>query len=320
MMRSLRVMLIAEGGAGMEALRLLAGTSHQVIGVISGRTGDGATGASVGGMAARLRYPVWPAEQVRDKALPDIIRRERVEILLNIDGRYVLPAETVSAPLIGSFNLHPGPLPRYAGLNAPSWAIYQGETSHGVSLHWMDEGIDSGPLAFTSEFPIDPDETGLTLRGKCIRAGLPLLSDLLAAAAREDVPRRPQVQGLRRYYGREVPHQGRLIWSEPARKLVRFIRACDYVPFISPWSSPRAYLAGREIGVLKAELTGERSDAPPGVVGRRESSAVLVAARDRWIRVQRVQVGSSVFPAAEALRAGERFALPAPAERVSASR
>ena len=54
-----------------------------------------------------------------------------------------------SAPTIGSFNLHPGPLPEYAGLNVPSWAIYEGEKrSHGVTVHWMDEGVDTGPIAW----------------------------------------------------------------------------------------------------------------------------------------------------------------------------
>jgi methionyl-tRNA formyltransferase len=125
------------------------------------------------------------------------------------------------------------------------------------------------------------------------------------------VPQVPQPVGPRRYYGHEVPHQGRLIWSESAARIVNFIRACDYAPFVSPWGVPRAYLAGREVVVLKAALTGERSQADPGTVGRRIGNEILVAARDEWIRVRRVQVGSTTFPAADALREGDRFALPA---------
>jgi methionyl-tRNA formyltransferase len=316
---SLRVLLIGEGGAGVESLRLLAGSSHSVVAVMTREAGTSATGATVAGMASRLGYRVWACEQVRDTAFAEVIRRERVDLLVNVHGLYILPEAVVSAPLIGSFNLHPGPLPRYAGLNAPSWAIYHGERTHGVTLHWMDAGIDSGPIAYAEEFPIDPDETGLTLTGKCIRAGIPLVHDLLAGALKAEIPRRIQPMALRRYYGREVPHDGRLFWTDSAARVVSFIRACDYLPFFLPWRSPRAYLAGREIEILKASVTEERSTDAPGTVGRRVGHDVLVAARDQWIRVHSVRVGSSILPAAEALRPGEQFALPNPAERLPAT-
>jgi methionyl-tRNA formyltransferase len=308
--RGLRILLIAEEAAGVQALRMLAGTVHEVIAVITRGSGREPAVATVAGVAARMGYQLWPARRTQENDFAEVIRQQKVDILLNIHGPYVLPPPVVTAPTIGSFNLHPGPLPRYAGLNSPSWAIYNGEQIHGVTLHWMDQGLDTGPVAYSVEFPIDDDDTGLTLDAKCVRAGLPLLHDLLSAARQRFVPRNPQPPGIRRYYGREVPHQGRLIWSEPAVRLVNFIRACDYTPFPSPWGAPRAYLSGREIVLLKAALTGERTDAPPGMVGSRTGTDVLVAAHDEWITVRRVQVGSSVYPAADALREGERFALP----------
>src|SRR5215217_2038818 len=316
-MTRLRVLLIGEGAAGVQCLHTLAVSPHKVVAVVTGQAGA-MTGATLRGMASRLGYPVWPAVQAREPAFADVLKRERVDLLLNVDGLYILPEAVVSAPGIGSFNLHLGPLPRYAGLNAPCWAIYRGEHTHGVTLHWMDAGIDTGALAYADKFPVDEDETGLTLTGKCIRAGLPLLRDLLTDAARQNVPSQPQPRTLRRYLGRELPHQGRLFWSEPAARVVSFVRACDYLPFHSPWCPPRAYLAGRQITILKASLTGEPSDAAPGTVGRKLGSEILVSAQDQWVNVQRVRVGSSIIAAAEAIRPGERFALPTPAEGLPA--
>jgi methionyl-tRNA formyltransferase len=307
----LRVLLIGEGPAGVEALRMISARAHELVAVVTRSAGE-TYGASLGGVASRLGYQVWPPDPIRQAAFADVVRRERVDLLLNMQGPHLLPAEVVAAPPMGSFNCHLGPLPRYAGLNAPSWAIYHGERMHAVTFHWMDQNINTGPLAYSVEFPIEPDDTGLTLSGKCLRAALPLLHDLLSALGTGDVPRRPQPQGVRRYYGREVPHEGRLLWSEPAARVVSFIRACDYAPFPSPWRSPRAYLGGREISVLKAVVTGQRSEEEPGTIGGRVSSGVLVAARDQWVEVQRVLVGTSSFPAAEALRPGERFAVPSP--------
>lgn len=301
----------------MQTLRMLAGSPHEVVAVMTRGIGGIAVGATVAGVASRLGYRLWPARQVKEDGFADTVQREEVDVLLNVHALYKLPAEVVVAPRIGSFNLHPGPLPRYAGLNAPSWAIYHGEQNHAVTVHWMDGGIDTGPIVYESALPIDEDDTGLTVSAKCVRAGLPLLHDLLEAATRDAVPRRPQPNGVRRYYGKEVPYEGRLVWTESATRVVNFVRACDYVPFSSPWGYPRAYLAGRELLVLKAARTGERTDAPAGTVGGQVGSEVLVAARDEWVRVRRVQVGSSTFPAADVLRQGERFAIPARTEEPS---
>jgi methionyl-tRNA formyltransferase len=320
MTRRLRVVLVAEEAAGVQALRMLAGSQHEVVAVITRGAGTSEVGATVAGVASRLGYRLWPARRIHEPGFAEVIRQEAVDLLLNVHSLTLLPADLVAAPQIGSFNLHPGPLPKYAGPNAPSWAIYYGEQIHGVTLHWMDEGMDTGPIAYEMALPIDEDDTGLTLGAKCVRAGLPLLHDLLEGAATDSVPRIAQPSGPRRYYGHEVPHEGRVIWSESAVRIVNFVRACDFAPFASPWGLPRAYLAGREIVILKASLTGERSDALPGTIGPRSGGEVVVAAGDEWIRVRRIQVGSSVFPAADALREGDRFAVPLAAEVTPAVR
>jgi UDP-4-amino-4-deoxy-L-arabinose formyltransferase/UDP-glucuronic acid dehydrogenase (UDP-4-keto-hexauronic acid decarboxylating) len=181
----------------------------------------------------------------------------------------------------------------------------------------MEGGIDTGPIAYEARLTIQDDDTGLTLSAKCVRAGIPLLHALLHDAATGTVPHRPQPSRIRRYYGREVPQEGRLLWTESATQVVNFIRACDYLPFTSPWGYPRGYLAGREVSVLKAMHTGEQSEAPAGTVGQRVGGDVWVAAADEWVRVRRVQVGSITCAASEVLRPGDRFAVPTDMEAPS---
>jgi UDP-4-amino-4-deoxy-L-arabinose formyltransferase/UDP-glucuronic acid dehydrogenase (UDP-4-keto-hexauronic acid decarboxylating) len=308
-MARLRVLLIAEEAAAVQTLRMLAGSPHDVVAVMT-RGLSGAAGASVAGIATQLGYPLWPARLVKEHGFAETIRREGVDLVLNVHSLYVLPADVVAAPRIGSFNLHPGPLPGYAGLNAPSWAIYHGEQNHAVTLHWMDGGIDTGPVAYQAEMAIEGNDTGLTLSAKCVRAGLGLIQNLLEAAAEGTVPRRPQPSGVRRYYGRETPQGGGLHWHKSAAWVLNFIRACDYMPFASPWGHPRVYLDGREMCVLKAMRTGERCNAPAGTIGRRVGEHALVAACDEWVRVRRLRIGSSNFAAADVLRPGDRFAVP----------
>jgi methionyl-tRNA formyltransferase len=315
MAHSLRVLLVAEEAAGVQTLRMLAESAHTVVAVMTSRVNG--QGATVSQTATRYGYRVWSAREVKESGFAQTIRREAVDLLLNVHALHVLPADVVAAPRIGSFNLHPGPLPGYAGLNAPSWAIYSGEQIHSVTLHWMDGGIDTGPIAYQAELPIAETDTGLRLSARCVRAGLPLIRELLTDAAACSVPSRPQPDVPRRYFGREVPHQGRIIWTESAAQVVNFIRGADYHPFASPWGHPRATLGGREVAVLKALRTGERSDAPAGTIGERVGKDVLVAARDEWVRLQRIQLGSMAVAAAQVLMPGDRFLVEPPSEERS---
>jgi methionyl-tRNA formyltransferase len=86
-----------------------------------------------------------------------------------------------------------------------------------------------------------------------------LLPLLLETASRDESasPLLPQNLAERQYFGKEAPENGRVNWSRPARDIVNLARACDYYPFPSPWGYPRARLGEREIGVIKARLTGE---------------------------------------------------------------
>jgi methionyl-tRNA formyltransferase len=313
---SLSILLLAEEAAGMQTLRLLKGTAHRVAAVLTSAPSGPGDRATVHDLATRLGYPVIPLTRVREAGFADTMRRMRVDLLLNVHALLVVPADVVTAPPLGSFNLHPGPLPQYAGLNAPSWAIYHGERSHAVTVHWMDAGIDTGPIAFEASLPIEDEDTGFTLSAKCARAGMPLLRELLAAAASVPpaVPRRPQPARPRRYFGREVPHDGYLVWTEPAARVVNFIRACDYSPFASPWGNARATLGSVELAILSASRSGLLSDAPPGTVGGQVGSGILVAAKDEWVLVRRVRAGGAALPATELLTTGERFT-PTPEHR-----
>jgi UDP-4-amino-4-deoxy-L-arabinose formyltransferase/UDP-glucuronic acid dehydrogenase (UDP-4-keto-hexauronic acid decarboxylating) len=128
-----------------------------------------------------------------------------VDLLLNVHSLYVLPEPLLRVPALGAWNLHPGPLPRYAGLNAPSWAIYRGEQRHGVSVHRMEAGIDTGDIAYQESFPIAAADTGLSVALRCAQVGVALLHRLLEDAAAGSIPRLAQDAAQRTYFGRGVP-------------------------------------------------------------------------------------------------------------------
>jgi UDP-4-amino-4-deoxy-L-arabinose formyltransferase/UDP-glucuronic acid dehydrogenase (UDP-4-keto-hexauronic acid decarboxylating) len=300
---------VAEESAGIQVLRALAQSPHELVAVMTAPPTRGG-GASVGGVAEQLGATIEASERVRDPGTADWIREQEVDLLLNVHSLYLIAGEVVGAPRIGSFNLHPGPLPEYAGLNTPSWAIYNGEPEHGVTVHWMEPGVDTGDIAYESRFELTESDTGLSVSARCVREGVPLIERLLEAAAADPgaIQRIEQDLSRRRYYKRaDVPDEGRIVWERPAKRIVDYVRAADYFPFPSPWGTPSTRLDDAEIGIVKASRTGEATDAEPGAVGEADERGVFVAAEDEWVRVERALAGERPQSAAEILRPGSRL-------------
>lgn len=314
----MNVVLVGEEAAGTQALKTLLTTSHKLVAVLASETKAALGSGNLWTIAQKLGCTMWPAKLVKDPAFADRVRAEEVDILLNVHSLFVINKEVVAAPRLGAFNMHPGPLPRYAGLNAPSWAIFRGETTHGVTIHWMLAGIDTGPIAYQAMVDVTDDDTGLTVSTKCVKAGLPLVNQLLETAASNPsaIPKIEQDLSKREYFGRDVPNKGFVDWECPARDVRNFIRACDYAPFHSPWGVPRTLLDESEIGVAKATLTAARCDTAPGTVGRTTHAGVEVACRDEWLLVTSLKVNDKYLKPAEMLKSGMRLVscIPAPAQ------
>jgi methionyl-tRNA formyltransferase len=302
-MRPLRLAVVAEEAAGVQVIRRLVALPEtlEIVAVLTTPPAGSARRPLVHEAAEQLRLRTWPAEHVRRTELGVALRDAEVDLLVNVHSLFVVHQAVLEAPRIGSFNLHPGPLPQYAGLNAPSWAIFHGEPTHAATVHWMDAGVDTGPIAYTAAFGIGNGDTGLAVAGKCVRIGVPLLIRAVEQAAIDPggIPRVEQEPGLRRYFGAEPPNGGRIDWTGSAAEVERFIRASDYAPFPSPWGHPRAEVFDLDVGVAKASLTGIPAAAAPGDLVEVTNNGALVAAADELVLVERLWLDGRYWRVAE---------------------
>lgn len=307
--RALTLAIAAEESAGVQLLRALASTEHRIARVFAMPSSDEMRGATVGRLAETMGLPLADASRVKDPELAQEVRDDGVDLLLNVHSLYLIHEDVLRAPRIGAFNLHPGPLPRYAGLNAPSWAIYNGELEYGVTVHWMEPGVDTGAIAYQKHFPIAHDETGLSLSARCVKEGLPLVLRAVDDAARDpsSIPRIAQDLALRTYFlRRRVPEGGRIAWTRTAREVANLVRAADYYPFRSPWGTPRATRGRVPIGIVKAQETGIATIAAPGTVAASpDGKGVLVACTGAFVRVLLVRIDDKAVDAAFVLEPGE---------------
>jgi UDP-4-amino-4-deoxy-L-arabinose formyltransferase/UDP-glucuronic acid dehydrogenase (UDP-4-keto-hexauronic acid decarboxylating) len=298
----MKIVLVAQEAAGVRALRLVLGSPHHLHAVLSDPDGATSIGRSVAGVARENGIPLLPAATVKNPDFADELARAEVDVLLNVHSLHVIPHDVLAAPRFGCFNLHPGPLPEYAGMNVPSWAIYRGERTHAVTLHWMSPAIDAGSTAYSTTFPISPRDTGLTVSATCARLGVALVARLLDDLSTNPAAIRATPQDLanRRYYGRSVPNDGWIGWTDPARRVVDFVRACDYGPFESPWGGARLCTpAGSVLTTGRAKATAERTaGTAPGTVGRCDADELWVAASDVWLVLRDLRTAPGAAPVA----------------------
>ncbi|HAC16529.1 MAG TPA: hypothetical protein DCE78_11385 [Bacteroidetes bacterium] len=326
----LNILLVAEESAGIQALRVIKNSDHVLAGVLTKiptsdfleiDSGSGQiiapnrylSGTSLAAAAGKLGVPVLDSKLVVDPDFVSWMDSNKIDVLLNVHSLYRICPEVIQASKLGAYNLHPGPLPAYSGLNAPSWAVYNEESSHAVSLHRITEEIDSGDIAYETRFPITSNDTGLSVSVMCAEKGLKLIEQLLKDLSQELViiPSRPQDLSLRTFYKRnQVPGGGFIQWSQPAHKIDAFVRACNYAPFPSPWGEPKTSLKNKEISIFKTEISNELCHVTPGTIGPEIGGKAAISTADYWILVERCKVGGQFVPAVSILTDGDKLSSP----------
>ncbi|MCZ7669919.1 MAG: formyltransferase family protein [Chloroflexi bacterium] len=96
----------------------------------------------------------------------ELQEREPFDYLFSITNLAILPEALLVLPQKGAINFHDGPLPRYAGLYATSWALLNQELIHGVTWHTMTAAVDEGLLLKQQLFPHSGRETAFSSTSK----------------------------------------------------------------------------------------------------------------------------------------------------------
>ena len=162
------------------------------------------------------------------------------DYLFSIANFRIISDEILSLPKLGAINFHDGPLPDYAGLNTPTWALINGESEHAINWHVITSGIDKGDILESRSFPIDENEIAFTLNAKCFDHGVTGFSDLVDALADDTAAPQQQELGEYRYFAKDArPEAASLIdWSSSADAISGLVRSLDYGPYWTPMGLP----------------------------------------------------------------------------------
>ena len=216
------------------------------------------------------------------KHLADSLSSLEFDYLFSITNLAILPDAVLQMPRRKAINFHDGPLPRYAGLYAPAWALIHGETEYGISFHEMLAEIDEGRLLKQKHFPIDPDETSLTLNTKCFSAGMEAFAELTGELAAGTVRPVEQDLSLKSYFGKyDRPAAGGFLdWTKPAEELVRLVRALDFGQYDNAFAAPKVFGRDQILVARVADVVEQSDSAPVGSILLVSDEGIVVATAD----------------------------------------
>src|SRR5262249_24471524 len=119
--------------------------AHRVLG-LAGRVLPLGRGYSVADAARRHRLPLDPLPPVTAPAFAASLKARAVDLVVAIACPQILGREILAVPAKGAINLHGALLPDYRGLLPGFWVLANGESHTGVTVHYMSEAVDQGPV------------------------------------------------------------------------------------------------------------------------------------------------------------------------------
>jgi len=158
-------------------------------------------------------------------------------LLISAGYRTILPASFLASTR--GFNVHASLLPKYRGRCPLNWALLNGESTTGVTLHEMTGTVDAGRIFDYERLHIGPDTDILTLSLQAEDAAAHLVDNLVSIwAAGLDIPTYPQDESQATYFGRRRPSDGEFSWTWAGFRIHNLVRALT-----RPW--PGAFVRER---------------------------------------------------------------------------
>lgn len=260
---------------GRKTLQALIDSDHEVALAVTHPASAQAYKAiwsdSVEDLARERGIPVHLTERV-DAATIDLVKRAEPDVIVVNSWYTRMPAELYDLPPHGTLNLHDSLLPKFTGFSPVLWALISGASEIGLTVHRMDEGLDTGDILIQRALPIGPTDTGTELVARAIDLIPDVVREALHALESGTAQWRPQNKAERTYFHKRAERDSRIDWTWPAEDIERFVRALS-----APYPRAFTHYRGERIEVLEAHVSEACYGGTPGRVIVQEGGGAVVS-------------------------------------------
>jgi methionyl-tRNA formyltransferase len=277
----MRIILVGQGPFGEKVLDALITRGEDIVGVFcpKDKRGEAMAGTAVASSLALCR-----PDKMKDAEVQEAYFELRPDLVILAFVTDIIPEALLDIPPIGTICYHPSLLPRHRGASGINWAVIQGDTRTGLTILWVDKGIDTGPILLQKEIDITPaDTTGSLYFNSLFPLGIEALVEAVDLIKSGEAPKISQDDALATY---EPPCDDRVAavdWSKPASDVYNLVRGCD--------PQPGAYstLKGKKIKFYKASLIEATEETSPGQVISIGAGEVVVALKGGALKIGKMK-------------------------------
>ncbi len=287
----MHLITVGQGPFGEKVLDALIKKGENVVGVF---TLPDKRGEAMKELAERSRVSFFRPTQMKNPETLSIFRELKPDLVILAFVTDIIPERLLRVPSIGTICYHPSLLPRHRGANGINWAVIQGDTRTGLTIFWVDKGIDTGPILLQKEVEIGPnDTTGSLYFDTLFPMGIDAIMEAVELIKKGKAPRIPQDESKATY---EPPCDDKVAsvdFEKSINDIYNLIRGCD--------PQPGAYtiFRGKKVRFYDAGMTLSASGKKPGEIVAIEEGGLQIAVKGGTIKVGklRVEKGEKIGPA-----------------------
>lgn len=233
----MKVLFLGGKNIGCGCLKLLIEAKADIVGIMLNPSDIDKERwyASAAELGLIHNIPVFMLQDINSEEGVACVKRLAPDLIIVVYYDKILKKQIIEIPRKGCINLHMALAEKYRGCYPTTWALINGEKQTGVTLHYIDEGIDSGDIVAQKEITIEESDTGLILYNKCTQAGIQLFAEHLPLILTDKMSRRKQVATAEtRYYKRDFPSR-KIEFTKSGREIYNNLRALIFDPFPPPF-------------------------------------------------------------------------------------
>jgi methionyl-tRNA formyltransferase len=303
----LRIILIGQAAFAEKTLEKLVGKGEEILAVYCPPDISGGKPDPVKQKALQLGIPVHQHKSFKAPEVREQFVALNADLAILAFVSFIVPPQVFNVPRLGSICFHPSLLPKYRGASAINWALIKGETVTGLSLFWVDPGIDTGPVLLQKQVKVEPDDTtGSLYFNKIFPLGIEAIGEAVDLIEAGNPPRIAQDESQASYDPPCTDEHAKIDWSKAAQDIYNLIRGCD------PQPGAHTTWQGKLVRIFDARLQRSTNSAPAGEVTAIGAEDIAIALNGGTLSVKRMRGDGAKISGAEfakqvELKVGDRL-------------
>jgi methionyl-tRNA formyltransferase len=304
---TMRIILIGQAAFAEKTLEKLVNKDEEIVAVYCPPDAPGGRLDPVKQKALQLGIPVYQHKSFKAPEVREEFVALNADLAILAFVSFIVPPQVFSVPRLGSICFHPSLLPKYRGASAINWALIRGETVTGLTIFWVDKGIDTGPILLQKEVKVEPDDTtGSLYFNKIFPLGIEAIGEAVDLIKTGNPPRITQDESTATYDPPCGDEHAKIDWSKPAAEVYNLIRGCD------PQPGAHAAWQGKMVRIFDARMQNGANNAFAGQVTAIGAEEITVALNGATLTVKRMRgdgakVSATQFAKQVDLKIGDRL-------------